>query len=182
MSKKQQNKKATSKKSTPQAKTARVSAIKSVAAKRGRHGASTEATPAPSPGGALGDTRLPAVGTVIEKRDRYGTVRCACTVEEGGIRYDGNLYRSLSAAAMAAAKDLGLKNKTQNGYTFWALSKPPGKNADPVAALKHAWEVFERKTKAAITGRITAENKDALNAAFLKHAERLESLRGPVAG
>ena len=58
------------------------------------------------------DPRLPAPGTVLEKRDRHGAVRCECTVEEGGIRYAGKVYRSLSSAAMAAAKDLGLNNKT----------------------------------------------------------------------
>src|SRR4051794_8463426 len=51
------------------------------------------------------DPRMPAPGTVIQKKDRYGIVRCECTVEEGGIRYAATLYRSLSAAAMAAAKD-----------------------------------------------------------------------------
>ena len=60
------------------------------------------------------DPRLPAAGTVLQKRDRHGAVRCECTIEEGGIRYAGKVYRSLSAAAMAAAKDLGLNNKTQN--------------------------------------------------------------------
>jgi len=65
------------------------------------------APPAPDP-------RLPAPGTLLQKRDRHGAVRCECTVEEGGIRYAGKVYRSLSAAAMAAVKDLGLNNKTQN--------------------------------------------------------------------
>ncbi len=65
------------------------------------------------------DARLPAPGTVLQKRDRHGAVRCECTVEEAGVRYAGNVYRSLSAAAMAAAKDLGLTNKTQNGFVFW---------------------------------------------------------------
>lgn len=46
--------------------------------------------------------------------DRHGSVRCECTVEDGGVRYAGKVYRSLSAAAMAAAKDLGLTNRTQN--------------------------------------------------------------------
>ena len=61
------------------------------------------------------ESRLPPPGTVIQKLDRYGAIRCECAVEEAGIRYHGNLYRSLSGAAMAAAKDLGLTNKTQTG-------------------------------------------------------------------
>lgn len=60
--------------------------------------------------------RLPAAGTVLQKRDGHGAVRCECTIEEGVIRYAGNVYRSLSAAAMAAAKDPGLNNKTQNSW------------------------------------------------------------------
>jgi Protein of unknown function (DUF2924) len=67
---------------------------------------------------AAPDARLPAPGTVLQKRDRHGAVRCECTVEEGGFRYAGEVYRSLSAAAMAAAKGLGLQNKTQNGWAF----------------------------------------------------------------
>ena len=69
------------------------------------------------------DPRLPAVGTVIQKRDRHGVIRCECTVEEDGIRYAGTLYRSISSAALAAARDLGLRNKSENGYVFWGLVK-----------------------------------------------------------
>src|SRR5207302_9311719 len=61
------------------------------------------------------DPRLPPVGTILQKRDRAGATRCECTIEEGGIRYNGELYKSLSGTAMVAAKDLGLVNKTQNG-------------------------------------------------------------------
>jgi hypothetical protein len=180
---KKQNKKTTTKKTQAEGKTARASATatKGAAAKRGRKYTPADATSVSPAGSALADPRLPAVGTVIYKRDRYGAVRCECTIEEGGIRYNGNLYRSLSAAAMAAAKDLRLTNKTQNGYTFWGLSKPPGKTADPVTVIKHAWEVFERKVKAAIAGRVTDENRAAIHSAFLKHAEKLETMRGPVA-
>jgi hypothetical protein len=71
-------------------------------------------------------SRLPAVGTVIAKRDRHGKVRCKCRVVKEGIRYNGTVYRSLSAAALAAAHDLGLESATQNGYVFWALNE-----ADP---------------------------------------------------
>jgi hypothetical protein len=69
------------------------------------------------------DPRLPEPGTVVQKKDRQGTVRCECTVEQDGIRYQGTLYRSLSAAAMAASKDMGLGGRAQNGYLFWNLIK-----------------------------------------------------------
>ena len=68
------------------------------------------------------DPRLPAVGTVIAKRDRHGNVRCKCRVVRNGIRYKGTMFPSLSGAAMAAAADLGLHSPTQNGFVFWDLT------------------------------------------------------------
>jgi hypothetical protein len=76
--------------------------------KAGQDGESARARPAP---GRPGDHDR-------EARPAHGAVRCKCTVEEGGIRYSGKVYTSLSGAAMAAAKDFDLKNKTQNGYIF----------------------------------------------------------------
>ena len=82
------------------------------------------------------DPRLPAVGTVLQKRDRHGAVRCECTVvEDGGIRYAGKLYSSLSGAAMAAAKDLGLASTTANGFSFWGLAKPAPRPDAPLAPV-----------------------------------------------
>jgi len=83
-----------------------------------------EAPTAPEPLAAASapatpDARLPPPGTLLQKLDRHGAVRCECSVQEDGIHYAGQIYRSISAAAMAAAKDLGLANKTQNGFTFW---------------------------------------------------------------
>lgn len=70
------------------------------------------------------DPRLPPVGTVIVKKDHQGTERVRCTMVEGGVEYAGTTYKSISAAAMAAAKTLGLTSKTQNGYAFWGLTTP----------------------------------------------------------
>lgn len=70
------------------------------------------------------DPRLPAVGTVIVKTDRTGTERVRCVITEAGIEYGGATYKTISAAAMAAAKDLGLASKSQDGYAFWGLKKP----------------------------------------------------------
>ncbi len=90
------------------------------------------------------DPRLPAVGTVIIKRDRQGNERARCTIVDGGIEYSGTTYRSISAAAMAAAKDLGLTSKTQDGYAFWGLKKSTSRptKKDPVEALGHAWDRY----------------------------------------
>jgi len=127
------------------------------------------------------EPRMPAPGTLIQKRDRHGAVRCECTVEEGGIRYGDNLYRSLSAAAMAAAKDLGLTNKTQNGFTFWGLSKPPSRSSDPLAALDRAWERYHGTVAAVVKNGVTDENKAKVATAIRKHAQVIGGLQEQVA-
>src|SRR5690606_2202326 len=116
--------------------------------------AATKTPPAPKTP-AEPDPRLPAAGTLIQKRDRHGAVRCECTVEEGGIRYAGSLSRSLSAAAMAAARDPGLNNKTQNGFTFWGITKPPRRQSDPLAALERAWARYHGNVETLVKGGVT---------------------------
>lgn len=126
------------------------------------------------------DPRLPPPGTVLRKLARDGSVRCECTVEEaGGIRYKDTLYRSLSAAAMAAAKDLGLTNSTANGFTFWGLSKPPRPPADALAALDRAWERYRGNAALLVKG-VTDDNRDAVRAALEKHAGMLGELAGAL--
>lgn len=70
------------------------------------------------------DPRTPPVGTVIQKKDRHGNVRCEVKVVEGGWEHKGTVYSSISASAMAAARDLGLKAKAFNGWLFWNLEEP----------------------------------------------------------
>jgi hypothetical protein len=127
------------------------------------------------------DPRLPTVGTTIEKRDRHGAIRCKCTVEEGGIHYEGRVFTSLSGAAMAAAKDLGLKNKTQNGYIFWGLSKPPRPASDPIQALERAWERYRDRAQALVKEGGTEENRSRVAASIGKHAQLIEKLGGSQA-
>jgi len=127
------------------------------------------------------DPRLPAPGTLLQKRDRYGAVRCECTVEADGIRYAGKVYRSLSAAAMAAAKDLGLTNRTQNGFVFWGLSKPPRKAGDPLVALERAWERYHGNVVALVKQSVTDENRATVLTTIKKHLQTIESLREKVA-
>jgi hypothetical protein len=127
------------------------------------------------------DARLPAPGTVLQKRDRHGAVRCECTVEEAGVRYAGNVYRSLSSAAMVAAKDLGLTNKTQNGFVFWGLTKPPRRPSDPLAALERAWERYRGSVESIVKEGVTDENRSKVLATIRKHSEAIETLREKVA-
>jgi len=127
------------------------------------------------------DPRLPAPGTVLQKKDRQGDVRCECTVEQDGIRYQGTLYRSLSAAAMAASKDMGLGGRAQNGYLFWNIIKQPAREKDPVAALERAWERYESRAKVIMAAGLDDETKAKVLGAVRKHAAALEGLQGQVA-
>lgn len=193
MSKKQTKKNTATKKTAstkntePRSKatTARMTAQKQPPAKRGASAtAAAQAGPdhaASSGAGRKPESRMPAPGTLIQKRDRHGTVRCECTVEEGGIRYGGNLYRSLSAAAMAAAKDLGLTNKTQNGFTFWGLSKPLSRSSDPLGALDRAWERYHNNLAAVVKDGVTDENRAKVAATIRTHAQAIGGLQEQVA-
>jgi len=181
-----QTKKTTATKKTPgKAKAASpTKAAKPVKAKTVRAASGTSSGATPADGAATlrePDARLPPVGTVIEKRDRHGQVRCECTVEEGGISYGGTLYSSLSAAAMAAAADLGLTNKTQNGYTFWGLSKPPRAPTDPLEALERAWDRYHGKVAAVVKDDVNDENRAKVASAMRKQAQVIETLLGRVA-
>jgi hypothetical protein len=123
------------------------------------------------------DPRLPAPGTLLRKRDRHGAVRCECTVEKDGVRYAGKVYKSLSAAAMAAAKDLGLTNKTQNGFVFWGLSKPPRQPSDPLVALERAWERYHGNVVALVKDGVTDENRAKVLTTIKKHVQTIVGLR-----
>jgi hypothetical protein len=127
------------------------------------------------------DPRVPAPGTLLQKRDRHGAVRCECMVEADGIRYAGKVFKSLSAAAMAAAKDLGLTNKTQNGFVFWGLSKAPRQPSDPLAALERAWERYHDNVAALVKDGVTDENRSKVLTTIKKHVQTIESLREKVA-
>ena len=127
------------------------------------------------------DPRLPAAGTVLQKRDRHGTVRCECTVEDGGrIRYKGAVYSSLSGAAMAAAKDIGLGGGAQNGWTFWGITKA-GRKTDPLVAFERAWERYRGNAEQLVKTGISDDNRSKVVSAIKKHAAAVEALRDKVA-
>lgn len=128
------------------------------------------------------DSRLPPVGTVLQKRDRHGAVRCECEVAAEGIRYQGELYRSLSAAAVAAARDLGLASKAINGVTWWGLSKPARPAADPLAALERAWSTYASRVESVLKGaKATEEGREPVLSALQRHARVLKNLHDEVA-
>ena len=130
---------------------------------KGKSGQQPVATP-PLPGR---DPRLPEPGTVLRKVDRLGNVRCECTVEAEGIRYGGQLYRSLSAAATAAAADLDVKG-AQNGYIFWGLSRPARPGEDPLTRLQKSWTRYEADARSALA-TAPADQKPELIAAIARH-------------
>jgi hypothetical protein len=128
------------------------------------------------------DERLPPVGTILRRVDRHGNVRCECTIEEGGIRYNGTLYKSLSAAAIAATKDMGLKSKTMNGWSFWGLTKPARPIRDALESLERAWERY-RQHAAAAAQTASTEERSRLQSTLHQHASALLELAatGPIA-
>src|SRR5947209_2983652 len=89
-------------------------------------------------------------GTVLHKLDRKGKTRCECTVEGEGYRYKNTMYGSLSGAAAAAAKDLGLTGKSFNGYVFWGLTKPG--RATALDRLEHLWNRYSSAVVALLKG------------------------------
>src|SRR5438128_12234997 len=113
-------------------------------------------------------SQLP-VGTKLQKLDRQGKVRCECTVEEGGYRFGKTVFRSLSAAAAAAAKDLGLTGKSFNGYVFWGLTKPGVRNT-----LERVEHLFRRYSEAALQLSRNPKQKTSCLERVRKHVEQLQ--------
>jgi hypothetical protein len=101
------------------------------------------------------DPRLPPPGTTIKKLDRAGGVRAEVKVTETGFIYQGEEFRSLSGAAMAAAKDLDIKGAV-NGYLFWGLQKQAPRVTDPVEALEAAWNRYHERLKAIAASELEA--------------------------
>ena len=112
-------------------------------------------------------------GTVLRKTDREGKVRCECTVEAGGFRYEGKLYSSLSGAASAAAKDLKLSGTSFNGYVFWGL-KPSGR--DPLHRVEHLWQRYSNA--AAQLLKAGGPEKTAALERLRQHAAQIKAIAG----
>ncbi len=135
------------------------------------------AVPAPKPA-----RDLPPVGTVIQKRDRKGELRCECKVVDGGIDYKGTTYKSLSAAALAASKDLGLGASTLDGWSWWGLktrdTQPaPKKNA--TASLDRAFTKFRAKAEA-IVKAATDDDRPKVLSAIRAHGAALLTMVEPT--
>jgi hypothetical protein len=123
------------------------------------------------------DARMPSVGTVIQKRDRAGAVRCECTVIDGGVEYAGARYTSVSAAAVAASKDLGLTAKTLDGWAWWGLKArtATAANRSSVDVLTRAFEKY-RERVAALLRSADAQGRPKLEEVLRSHASTLNEL------
>jgi hypothetical protein len=127
------------------------------------------------------EPRLPAVGTVLKKVDRDGKVRCECAVEaDGKIRYRNTVYTSLSAAAAAAAGDLGLTSKSLNGWLWWGVVKAARKEGaggrDPVKLLDTAWTKFRERINALLSDELADDAREKLVTAVRERAEALAAV------
>lgn len=122
-------------------------------------------------------------GTVLQKRDRHGMLRCECVVVEGGYRFEGTVYKSLSAAALAAAKSLGLTSKSINGNLFWGISKPARAAANPLASLERAWNSYQTRLEAALESAKASEDREPALSTLERHSRILQNLlaEAPVA-
>jgi hypothetical protein len=133
-----------------------------------------------SPGGPTRDPRLPAVGTTLMKRDRLGRARCECHVEAAGIRYRGTLHSSLSAAASAAAADLGI-GKRVNGFVFWGLAKASRTTKNPTEGLRKLAARYEEGAAALLNDSSLADVHKEIRDELQAHAAHLTDLLSKAA-
>jgi len=144
-------------------------------------GGTGEGPTIPAPTATVNESRMPSIGTILQKRDRQGTLRCECEIVEGGVRYGGTVYRSLSSAAVAAAKDLGLAAKAMNGFTFWGVTKPARSAANPLGGLERAWNRYQARLEAVLERARAGEHKEPAISTLERHTRVLQNLREEVA-
>jgi hypothetical protein len=127
------------------------------------------------------DHRLPQVPTTLVRRDRHGVVQCECTVGPNGILYNGRTYRSLSGAASAASKDLGM-NPVVNGFVFFHLAKPARGRVSDVERLQRIGKRYEEQLGAMLSGRSGEPPDEAVKNESAAHAERVVRILAVCAG
>lgn len=126
------------------------------------------------------DPRLPQVPTTLVRRNRQGVVQCECTVGPEGIFYNGRKFGSLSGAASAASKDLGL-NPVVNGYVFFHLAKPARAKLGEVERLRRIGNRYEEQLSALILAGSGEQPGAALMEEIDAHERRLRKILSVIA-
>ena len=87
------------------------------------------------------------------------------------------LRRIAARAAKAAARDLGLKSTTQDGYAFWHLKSPLPRGKDAVALLESAWGRYQERATATLR---SADGDEApkVREAIGRHLSALQVIAG----
>ena len=105
-----------------------------------------------------------------------------CAIVEGGVNYNGTTYTSLSGAALAASRDLGLQTKTVDGWSWWGLkdraASPSKKNV--IESLERAFDKYRERADAAVK-TASAEDAAKLRDAFRSQSEALSQIATLVA-
>jgi hypothetical protein len=66
----------------------------------------------------------------------------------------------------------------QNGFNFWAITKPTRKSGDPLGSLNRAWERYRAQAEGLTK---SAEKPAGLLPALDQHSKAIEALLGSVA-
>ena len=128
-------------------------------------------------------------GQIIEKKRGGETIATLRVTTDGKFEYNGSVYSSISAAALACAKNLGLSSKTLNGWAFWGLAKRPVSNGTPrvrtapaiTAGSPLARLVAQYEIKAnELLERPGADNRTKVRNEILSHAQQLATFADKI--
>ncbi len=105
----------------------------------------------------------------------------ACPVTDGARLLDCALAPGVALpVAPLTAKDLGLTNKTPNGWVFWRVTKVARPAGDPLEALGRAWERYQERATS-VVGGVKGDDRARIRELIDQDAEVMKELRGRVA-
>jgi hypothetical protein len=117
---------------------------------------------------------------VLVKRDRSGRTRCECKIEEAGFKYGDTVHPSLSAAASAAATDLGIQGRV-NGFVFWGLIKPPRAAGNPAEYLRKIAARYTERAATFLSTEGSPAERDEVRRELRAHTAQLTELLAKAA-
>lgn len=131
------------------------------------------------------DERLPAIGTVLRREAGGRLVECRVGLDT--FHYAGESYPSLSAAARAASRSLGLFSDAVNGYVFWRLAErprvlSPAWNRRPRNASRRTCAAGSRKRKRSprCTASVTSPQRKEPKRSAAQRAASTSASRTPA--